>query len=100
MLSKSVEDLLKVFQVIFPNFVENENVIQIYDHKRIGERSQDIVHQSHESCWSISQAKIHDQPFEKTLFKLEGNLPNISLFNWDLVIARLQINLAKELGFL
>ena len=44
MLSKSVEDLVNVLQVIFPTFVENEDVIQIYDHKRIGEKSQDIIH--------------------------------------------------------
>ena len=88
MLSKSVEDPLKLLQVIFPTFAENEDVIQIYDHKRIGERSQDIVHQSHESYWSISQAKRHNQPFEKALFKLEGSLPNISLFDRDSVVSR------------
>ena len=80
-LPKSVEDLSKVLQVIYPTFAENEDVIQMYDHKRIGERSQDIVHQSHESCWSVSQAKRHDQPFEKTLFRLEGSLPDIILFD-------------------
>ena len=81
MLPKSVEDLLNVLQLICPTFVENEDVVQIYDHKRIGERLQDIVHQSHESCRSISQAKRHDQPFEKILFRLEGSLPNISLYD-------------------
>ena len=89
MLSKSVEDLVNVFQVIYLTFAENEDVIQIYDHKRTSERSQDIVHQSHESCWRISQSERHDHPFEKTLFRLEGNLPNISLFYWDLMKARL-----------
>ena len=58
--------------------------------------SQNIVHQTHESRWRISQAKRHDQLFEKTLFRLEGSLPNISLFDWDLVVARFQINFAKE----
>ena len=99
-LPESVEDLLKVLQVICPTFAENEDVIKIYDHKIIGGRMQYIVHQSHESCWSISQAKRHDQPFKKTLYRLEGSLPNIGLFDWDLLVARFQINFAKELGSL
>ena len=40
---------------------------------------------------------MHDQPFEKTLFRLKGSLPDIRLFNWDLVVARFQIIFAKEL---
>jgi hypothetical protein len=87
-------------QVICPTFVENEDVMQIYDHKRIGESSQDIIHQDHEGCWSIIQSKIYDQPFEKTLFRLEGGLLDISLFNWDFVVSGFQINFAKELGSL
>ena len=35
MLSKSVEDLVNVLQVIFPTFAENEDVIQIYDYRSI-----------------------------------------------------------------
>ena len=61
---------------------------------------QDIVHQSHEICWSINQAKRHDQPFEKALFRLEGSLLDIGLFDWDLVVSQFQINFAKELGSL
>ena len=43
---------------------------------------------------------MHDFPFKEALFRLEGSLQNISLFNWDLVVARPLINLAKELGSL
>jgi hypothetical protein len=32
-----VEDLLNVLQVFFPTLVEDEDVIQIYNHKGIGE---------------------------------------------------------------
>jgi hypothetical protein len=78
---KGIEDLLDVLQVLFPTFATNEDVVQIYNHKRIGEWSQDIIHQYHEHCWRISQAKRHDQPFEKTLLRLEANLPNIILFD-------------------
>ena len=79
--------MLNVLQVLCPTFVENEDVIQIYDRKRIGEWMEDIIHQSREICWSISQAKRHDQPFKNTLIRLEGNLPDIGLFNLDLVVA-------------
>ena len=41
---------------------------------------------------------MHDQPFKKTIFRLEGSLPNIDVFYWDLVIAQFQINLVKEHG--
>jgi hypothetical protein len=70
-----------VLQVLCPTFAENEDVIHIYDHKIIGEWSQDIVHQYHEHCWCIGQAKMHDEPFEKTLLRLEENIPNINLFD-------------------
>jgi hypothetical protein len=36
-LLQSVEDLLNVLQVFFPTLVEDEDVIQIYNHKGIGE---------------------------------------------------------------
>jgi hypothetical protein len=97
-LSQSVEDLLNVLQVFFPTLVEDEDVIQIYNHKGIGEGPQDVIHQPHEGGWGIRQAKGHDQPLEKTFFRLESSLPYISLFYGDLVVVRLQINLTKVLG--
>ena len=75
MLIKSVENPLNVLQVFFPTFVEDEDVIRIYNHKRIGEWPQDIIHHPHESCWSIILAKRHDQPLNKTFFRLKGSLP-------------------------
>ena len=59
-----MEDLLNVLQVFCPTLVEYEDIIQIYNHKGIGEGMQDVVHQPHESCWGIHQAKEHDKrPF-------------------------------------
>ena len=54
MLSQVDEDLLNVLQMFFPTFVEDKDVIQIYDHKRIGEWEQDDIHHPHESFWSNS----------------------------------------------
>jgi hypothetical protein len=86
-LSQSVMDILKMLQVFCPILVEDGDIIQIYHHKRIGEIPQYIVHQSHKMCWSICQPKGHEYPFEKTLFGLESNLPYITSFYWDLVVA-------------
>ena len=47
-----------MLQVICPMFSKNEDVIQIYDHKRIGERSKDIVHQSHEVSNNVAPTTI------------------------------------------
>jgi hypothetical protein len=95
MFSHSVQNLLNMLQVLCPTLVEDEDVIQINHHKIIGERPQYIIHHPHESCWGIFQAKEEDQPFKKHFFGLEGNLPYIGLLYWDLVVARLEINLTE-----
>jgi hypothetical protein len=92
--------MLNVLQVFYPTLAEYEDVIQIYNHKGICERQEDVIHQPHESLWGIYQAKGHDQPLENTFFRLESSLPYISRFYWDLVVVRLQINLTKILGSL
>jgi hypothetical protein len=78
-----------MLQVFRPNLTEDEDVIQMHRQKIIGERPQDIIHHTHESCWGIRQAKGHDQPFKKNFFGLDGILPYISLLYWDLVVAKL-----------
>jgi len=90
-------NVLKMLDLIL---LEDEDVIQIYDHKIICERLQDVIHHPNEICWSISQAKRHDQPHKNTLYRLEGNVPYIGFLNRYLVVARLQINLTKKLGSL
>jgi hypothetical protein len=100
LLPQSVWNLLNVLQVFRPILVEDEDVIQIHHNKILGEISQDIVHHPHEICWGIYQAKGHDQPFKKTFFGLEGILPCINMLYWDLVVARLQINLIEVFGTL
>jgi hypothetical protein len=87
-----------MLQVFRPILVVDEDVIQIHHHKIIGERPQDIVHHPHESCWGIRQTKGHDQPFKKTFFGLEGSFPYICLLYWDLMVAKLQINLTEVFG--
>jgi hypothetical protein len=42
-----------------------------------------------------SSTERHDQPLEKALLGFEGSLPHIKGFYWNLVIPRLQIDLAE-----
>lgn len=86
--------MLQVFCTIL---VEDEDIIQIYHHKINGERSKYIVNKYHEICWIICQTKWNDYLFENTFFGLENNLPYISLFYWDMVVARIWVNLTENL---
>jgi hypothetical protein len=95
MLSQSVQHLLNMLQVFYPIIVVDEDVFQIHHQKRIGERMQDIIHHPHEISCGIHQTKLHEQPLKKTFFRLEGRFPYICLLYWDLMVARLQINLAE-----
>jgi hypothetical protein len=97
-LPQSLQDLSNILQVFHPTLVEDEDVIQIYHHKRIGEIMQDIMHHPYGICWEIYEAKGHEQQFKKTFFGLEGSLPYISLVYWDLVVARILINLTEVFG--
>jgi hypothetical protein len=89
-----------MLQVFHSTLSEYEDIIQIYQHKRIGERPQDIIHQDHESGWGIHKTKRYDQLFKKTLFGLESNLPYISLFYGDMVVVKIQFNLTEVLASL
>jgi hypothetical protein len=97
-LLQGVKNLLNMLQMFCPSLFVNENVIQIHHYKIIGEWSQDIVHDPHESGWKICQYKGHDQPFENTFLGLEGGLPYICLFYRDLVVDKLHININEVFG--
>jgi hypothetical protein len=88
-LPQGVQNLMNMLQVFEPSLDVNENVIQIYHYKSIGEWSQDIVHHPHEIGWRICQTKGHEQPFKNDFLLLEGGFPYICLFYRDLVVARL-----------
>jgi hypothetical protein len=74
LLQQGVQDLLNVLQMFFPSSIEDEDVIQIYDHKRVCEQLQDIIHHPHECCRTICQPKGMTN-HSKAFFRLEGGLP-------------------------
>jgi hypothetical protein len=47
-LSQGAQDLMNVLQILYPSFVEDEDIIQVYDHKIIFEQPQYIIHHPHE----------------------------------------------------
>ena len=77
MLPQGLKGLLNVLQVFLPTLVEDEDVVQIYNHKRVGKGSQDVIHQPHKSCRGICQPERHDQSLKKALLGFEGDLPYI-----------------------
>ena len=95
MLPQCLENLLDVVEVLFPTLAEDQDVIQVYHYKWVGEWPQDAIHQPHEGCRSIRQPKRQNQPFKKALLRFEGSLPHIRGFDWYLVIFELQVDLAK-----
>jgi len=55
----------------------------------------EIIHDTHESGWSISKSKWHDHPFEQPLLGIEGGLPHIRLCNSNVVITTTQIQFGE-----
>ena len=95
MLLQALEDLPNIVYVLFPTLIEDQDIVQVHYHERVGKGTKYVIHQPHEGCGGIPQPERHDQPFEKALIGLEGHLPHIRGFNWYLVITRLQVNLAE-----
>jgi hypothetical protein len=54
------QDLLNMLQMFLPNFVEDEDVIYIYDHKGVCEWPQYVINHPHEFGRDISQVERHD----------------------------------------
>ena len=50
---QGVQNLLNMLQVFRPSLDVYEAIIHIHHYKSIDERSHDIIHHPHESCWGI-----------------------------------------------
>jgi hypothetical protein len=56
-LPQSAQNLMNMPHVLLPRSAEDEDVIQIYYHKGVGEGSQYIFHQPHESSGAFVNPK-------------------------------------------
>jgi hypothetical protein len=60
--------------------------------------TEDMIHETLEGGWGITQAKGHDQELIVTLMSSKGSLGNVYLFHTYLVVARTNINFIKVLS--
>ena len=97
-LLRGLKEFLNVLQVLLPTLNEGEDFIQIKNHERVGEGLQYVIHQPHKSSRDIYQPEGHDQPFKNASLGFEGGHPYIYGLYWNLVVTRLQIDLAEILG--
>jgi len=51
--------------VLLPTPSEDEDVVQINNHKIAGEVMQDVIHQPRKSSKGICKPKGHEQPFKE-----------------------------------
>ena len=64
-----------------------KNVIDEYNHKLIKIRTEDTIHQVHESCRSVRQSKRHYKKLVVPVTRTKGSLWDVLLANPQLVIS-------------
>ena len=57
MVSERLEDSSEVFGMFLFHFTIHQDVIQVDDHKIIKLVPKYIIHEGHEGCWGIGEAK-------------------------------------------
>ena len=77
----------------------NEDVIEVDDHTHIQEITEDVVHETLESCRSIGKSKGHNEPFKRTVAGAESSFPFITICNMDKVIGMSDIDGGIDMGF-
>lgn len=77
MVTKSIENLPEMSEVITRGLAKNEDVIKINNHKLADERFQYFFHKVHKSDEGIAQTERHDLLFVKAFTCLESSLPLI-----------------------
>ena len=74
----------------------NEDIVKVDHQELAGEGTENFVHETHKSAWSIGEAKWHDEPFIQSLSCLEGRLPLIALSDSYLMISVSEIQCAED----
>ena len=62
------------------------------------ERTEDMIHETLESGWSITQAKGHDQEIIVTLMISKGSLGDVNFLHMYLVVSILQIRFSEVIS--
>ena len=77
---------------------EDKYIIKIDDDEPSNECSQCLVHNAHESTWSIRKTKRHHQPFKKAFTGFKSRLPFVPGSNTYLVITTFKVDFGKKFG--
>ena len=65
----------------------------------IQEITEDVIHETLESCRSIGKSEGHNEPFKRTIVGSESDFPFITVCNMDEVIGMSEINGGIDMGF-
>src|SRR5215203_2538975 len=87
-----------MLNMVLEIFAIDEDIIKVNNHALANERSQNVIHKTHEGGRSIGKTKRHDEPFIETKLGLECRLPFITNCHANLVVATTQINLRENRG--
>src|SRR6185369_11950171 len=98
MLSQCFQNNSKVFNVVLAGFAVNQDVVQVNNDELVKVLMKHIIHQRHECGWCICETKTQDQKFVMAVACAKCCLGNVFVFNANLMVTGIQINLGKVLG--
>ena len=76
-------------KMVYPGFTIDDNIIKENYDKMREKRMENMVHETLESGWSITQDKGHDQEFIVTLMSAKSSLRNAFLLHTYMVVAKM-----------
>jgi len=78
---------------------EDKEIIHIDDEPSFSDHiSEGVVHESLEGGGRVGEVKEHDGRLKETFMGDEGGLPLVSVFDADVVVAPLNIELGEDFG--
>ena len=98
MLSKALENYVKVLSMLFFILGIYENVVNENHDKLIQLGHKHRVHEVHKMRWGTCQPKRHNQILIEPISGREGRFGNILSSDLDLMIAGAEINFREQLG--
>ena len=85
-----------MFMMGFFIWGENKEVVHVYDKPSFGDHvSEGVIHESLECGWGVGKPKEHNSWFEESLMGDEGGFPLVAVFDADIVVAPLDVELGK-----
>jgi hypothetical protein len=99
MITQSLKYNAEMFFMFFPTLRKDQDVINEDHDKLVQLFHENRVHQVHEVSGGVGQTKRHHQILMKIVLGGESSLWDIFFTDLDLMIARVKVNLQKDLCF-